>query len=147
MAGRIRVGLMSDAMHNIPELDRTGLRKFGVTTGAIVAGLFGIFFPWLLNAGFVMWPWVLFTLLLIMALVAPMSLRPVYQIWMRFGLFMSRFTTPLIMGLVFFLVITPVALIMKVVSRDPMKRKLTKNQSTYRVASRKAARESIERPF
>jgi hypothetical protein len=60
---------------------------------------------------------------------------------------MSRFTTPLIMGAVFFLVITPTALIMKVSGKDPMRRKLTQDQTTYRVASRKAAREAIERPY
>jgi hypothetical protein len=138
---------MSDATHAIPELDRSGLRQFGITTGAIVAGLFGVFFPWLLEAGFVLWPWVLFAVLAIMGLVAPMSLRPVYQGWMRFGLFMSRFTTPLIMGLVFFLVITPTALVMKIFGKDPMKRELVQDQTTYRVASSKAAREAIERPY
>ena len=138
---------MSHTIHDIPELDRNGLRKFGLTTGAIVAGLFGLFFPWLLDLGVVTWPWVLFALLAAMALIAPMSLRPVYHWWMRFGLFMSRFTTPLIMGLVFFLAITPMAFIMKLFGKDPMKRKLTKDQTTYRVTSVKTARERLERPY
>ena len=138
---------MSDATYTIPELDRSGLRQFGITTGAIAAGLFGVFFPWLLEAGFVLWPWVLCGLLALMGLVAPMSLRPVYQVWMRFGLMMSRFTTPLIMGLVFFLVITPVALTMKMLGKDPMKRKLAQDQTTYRVTSSKTARERLERPY
>ena len=138
---------MSQAMHAIPELDRNGLRKFGLTTGAIVAGLFGIFFPWLLDAGIVLWPWVLFAVLALLGLLIPMSLGPVYRTWMRVGLFMSRFTTPIIMGLVFFLTITPVALIMKIFARDPMQRKLTQDQTSYRVASTQAARENIERPY
>jgi hypothetical protein len=138
---------MSHKMDNIPELDRAGLRKFGVANGAIVAGLFGVFFPWLLKAGFVLWPWIVFALLAITGLLAPMSLRPVYRGWMRFGLFMSRFTTPLIMGLVFFLVITPTAVIMKLLGKDPMKRELVHDRTTYRVASSKSAREAIERPY
>ena len=138
---------MSDLTHTIPELDRSGLRQFGITTGVIVAVLFGVFFPWLLNLGFVLWPWVLCGILALMGLVAPMSLRPVYTVWMRFGLMMSRFTTPLIMGLVFFLVITPVALIMKLLGKDPMRRKLAQDQTTYRVTSAKTARERLERPY
>ena len=138
---------MSDLTHTIPELDRSGLRQFGITTGVIVAGLFGVFFPWLLNLGFVLWPWVLCGILALMGLVAPMSLRPVYKVWMRFGLMMSRFTTPLIMGLVFFLVITPVALIFKILGKDPMRRKLAQDQATYRVTSSRSARERLERPF
>ena len=138
---------MSDTTHTIPELDRSGLRQFGITTGVLVAGIFGVFFPWLLDLGFVFWPWVLCGILALMGLVAPMSLRPVYQVWMRFGLMMSRFTTPLIMGLVFFLVITPVALIMKILGKDPMRRKLAQDQATYRVTSARSARERLERPF
>ena len=138
---------MSHTIHDIPELDRAGLRKFGITTGAIVAVIFGVFFPWLLEAGFVLWPWVLFAVLAIWGLVAPMSLQPVYRGWMKFGLFMSRFTTPFIMGLVFFLVISPTALVMKVLRKDPMKRALTREQTTHRVNSSKSARESIERPY
>ena len=82
---------MSNTMHSIPELDRQGLRKFGITTGLIVAVLFGIFFPWLLEAGFVRWPWILCGILIVMGLLTPMALGPVYHWWMRFGLMMSRF--------------------------------------------------------
>ena len=39
------------------------------------------------------------------------ALRPVYRGWMRFGLLLSRVTTPLILGIVFFLVITPIGLV------------------------------------
>ena len=138
---------MSQAMHAIPELDRSGLRKFGLTTGAIIAGLFGVFFPWLLDAGLILWPWVIFAILAMLGLIVPMSLGPVYRNWMRFGLFMSRFTTPIIMGLVFFLVISPVALIFKIVAKDPMKRKLTQDEESYRVPSRKPERTNIERPY
>jgi Kef-type K+ transport system membrane component KefB len=138
---------MSGSEHLIAELDRSGLRHFGLTTGAIVAGLFGIFFPWLLNAGFVLWPWLLFALLAVVGLLAPMSLQPVYRGWMRFGLVMSRFTTPLVMGLVFFLVISPVALVIKFTRKDPMKRSLSENLTSYRIETRKPPRENIERPY
>ena len=138
---------MGHTMEDIPELDRAGLRKFGLTTGAIIAVLFGVIFPWLLDAGIILWPWILFAVLAALGLIAPMSLRPVYHGWMRFGLLMSRFTTPLIMGLVFFVAITPVALIMKILGKDAMKRQLKKDETTYRVVSNKTARETIERPY
>lgn len=133
--------------HLIPELDRKRLREFGLTSGAIIAVIFGLFFPWLLELGLVWWPWVLFAVLALMALTAPMMLQPVYRVWMRFGLKMSKITTPIIMGAVFFLVITPTALVMKVFSRDPLHRKLSDNASSYRVPSHKTERKRIERPF
>ena len=138
---------MSALVHEIPELDRQGLRKFGITTGLIVALIFGVFFPWLLDAGFVRWPWILCGVLAAWGLVAPMSLNPIYYGWMRFGIFMSRFMTPLIMGLVFFGMITPIAIILKLLGKDSMQRKLDEEQETYRVASVKTARERLERPY
>ena len=48
----------TDTWH-IPELDRSGLRKFGITTGAMVVALFGLLFPWLLEVDYPRWPWVL----------------------------------------------------------------------------------------
>jgi hypothetical protein len=94
------------AEHAIPELDRKGLREFGLVTGGIVAGLFGLFFPWVFERSWPAWPWIVFAVLGCWGLLAPMSLQPVYRVWMRFGLLLSRVTTPLIMGLVFYLVIT-----------------------------------------
>jgi len=82
-----------------------------------------------------------------MALAVPMMLQPVYRIWMRFGLMMSKITTPIIMGAVFYLIITPTGLVMKLFSRDPLRRKLADKESSYRVASHKPERQRIERPF
>lgn len=138
---------MSNTLHDIPELDRAGLRKFGITTGLIIAGLFGLLIPWAFNLTFVRWPWILCAVLVFWGLIAPMSLNRVYKGWMRFGLFMSKITTPIIMGSVFFLMITPIALIIKILGKDAMKRELTESEDTYRVVSVKTARERLERPY
>ena len=50
---------MEAIMHPIPELDRKGLREFGLTTGALIAAIFGLFFPWLLSVHIPLWPWIL----------------------------------------------------------------------------------------
>ena len=41
----------------IPELDHAGLRRFGLTTGALIAGIFGLLLPWLFDARYPAWPW------------------------------------------------------------------------------------------
>ena len=138
---------MTNTTHTIPELDRKGLREFGLVTGGIVAGLFGLFFPWLLDVQIPLWPWAVAGVLAAWALLAPASLGPLYRLWMRFGLLISRITTPIILGLVFFVVILPVALVMKVLRHDPMARRFDDEAETYRVPSRKALRDSMERPF
>ena len=130
----------------IPELDQKGLREFALVTGGIVAGLFGLLLPWIFNAGLPLWPWIFFGVFAVWGLVLPISLRPVYHAWMRFGLFMSRITTPLIMGIVFYLIITPVGLFRRLFSADPMRRKLN-DSNTYREPSKKAPPDHLKRPF
>ncbi len=137
---------MAGDTHKIPELDRKGLREFGLTTGALVAGLFGLFFPWLLERPWPVWPWAVFALLGGWALLAPASLRPVYFGWMRFGLLLSRITTPIIMALVFFLVLTPMALFRRLLRKDALQRQFD-DSDTYRVASKTPPEDHLDRPY
>ena len=138
---------MVAASHTIPKVGRKELRSFGVTTGLIVAALFGLFFPWLLERAIPAWPWILCGVLVTWGLIAPVSLRPVYRGWMKFGLFMSRITTPLILGIVFFLVITPMAIFRSLLGRDSMARKFDGGAGSYRVPSKKPSKENLTRPF
>ena len=133
--------------HEIPELDDKGLREFGLVTGGIVVALFGLLIPWLFDFNFPLWPWIVAGVLALPALIWPAALRPIYQVWMRFGLLMSRIMTPLVLGIVFFLVITPVSFIMKLISRDPMKRQLDDSQESYRTNRDAIDRKHVERPY
>ena len=131
----------------IPELDRAGLRSFGLTTGAIVAILFGLLFPYLFGAKWPVWPWVVFAILAVWAVAAPSTLNPVYRGWMRFGILLSKITTPIILTLVFVIAILPASIILKLLSKDPMRRKLEDSASTYRVKSRRPSIENLEKPY
>ncbi len=133
--------------HSIPELDTKGLRNFGVTTGFMIALLFGVAFPWFLGIDIPLWPWVIFAVLALLGVVVPNSLRFVYFVWMRFGLLMSRVMTPLVLGIVFFGLVLPMGIVMRLIRPDPMNRKLDDAAESYRVNSVKATRENLERPF
>jgi hypothetical protein len=133
--------------HKIPELDRKGLREFGLTTGGIVGVLFGLFFPWILERPIPRWPWVILGVLGLLALAAPTALRPIYTGWMKFGLLMSRITTPIIMGVVFYLVITPMGLVMRLMGKDYMARRLRDGAASYRIESRTMPPKRLEKPF
>jgi hypothetical protein len=133
--------------HRIPELDRKGLRNFGLTTGAAVVGIFGLFFPWMLGLDWPAWPWVVAAVLWTLALSQPLWLRRIYRAWMRFGLLASRVMTPLVLGIVFFAMISPMAMVRRIFGNDPMQRTLDPDQKSYRVQSAKKPRETLERPF
>lgn len=130
----------------IPVLDRRGLRQFGLTTGAIVAVLFGVVFPYFLDRAWPLWPWIVFAILAIWALVAPMSLNPVYRGWMRVGMLLGKITTPIVLTLVFIVAILPGALLLRLFRKDPMRRRYDESVS-YRVASRQPSVKNLEKPY
>ena len=133
--------------NEIPELDKAGLRRFGLVTGSIIAVLFGGLLPFLFGFNYPLWPWYLAVVLVVWAVLAPASMRGLYRGWMRFGLLLNKITTPILMGLVFFVAVTPTALIMKILGRDAMKRSLDKNIDSYRVPSKKSDKSQLEKPF
>jgi hypothetical protein len=133
--------------HYIPELDHKGLREFGLTTGAAVVIIFGLFFPWMLGLDWPAWPWIIAAPIWLLALIHPPWLRPVYRGWMRFGLLASKVMTPLVLGIVFFVMISPMAMVRRLMGKDPMNRTLDPNQDSYRVSSTKSPKEKLERPF
>lgn len=133
--------------HTIPELDLKGLRDFGFTTGAAIVVIFGLFFPWILDLDWPRWPWIIAAPFWILALVRPSWLRVIYRGWMRFGLIASRIMTPLVLGIVFFVMISPMAIIRRLTGSDPMHRAFESNKKSYRVQSVKSPKEKLERPF
>lgn len=131
----------------IPHLDKAGLRRFGFTLAVAVAVVFGALLPFLFGHGIPYWPFLLAAALVAWSIAAPRTLNVIYRPWMKLGLAINRVTTPIIMGAVFFLMITPVSLIMKLIRRDAMARGFDQSLESYRKASRKAPRASLERPF
>ena len=136
---------MSD--HDIAELDRKGLRNFALTFGAMVAALFGLFLPWLFGSGLPLWPWGLCLIMAAWGFAAPMTLRPFYIAWMRFGLLMGKITTPLILGTIYYLVITPTGLVAGLFRSDPMRRDCREAGKSFRVESTAKPRQHMENPF
>ena len=127
--------------------DRDGLKRFGLTMGILFAGIFGIFFPWLFNTAFPYWPWLLALAFILWALISPTTLKFIYSMWMRFGLCMNRITMPILLGIVFYLIITPMGLVMRICGRDEMRLKLDYDKLSYRRGSQCRPKETLERPF
>jgi hypothetical protein len=66
---------------------------------------------------------------------------------MRFDLLASRVMTPLVLGIVFFAMIAPMAIVRRMFGNDPMQRTLDPNQKSYRIQSIKGPKDKLERPF
>lgn len=99
---------------------RAELRKFGLTVGAAFGVLAGIT-AWrghgTVSAVFA----ALAGLLLAGGLVAPGALGPVERAWMGLAHAISKVTTPIFLGIVYYLVLTPVGVVRRVVGRHPLR--------------------------
>lgn len=67
---------------------------------------------------------------IVLARIFPTCLQPLNRAWFHFGLLLSRITNPLILGVLFFLLITPIALIMKLLGRDELRLRQS-NKTSY----------------
>ena len=131
----------------IPELDKKGLRDFGLITGGLFVLIFGLLLPWKFEWQWPVWPWVLFGLLAVLAFAAPMWLNPVYRVWMRIGHMIGSVISRIILGLVFFLVVTPLGLMMRATGKDPMNRRFDASLPSYREAISENKSNSFDKPF
>ena len=76
------------------------------------------------------WSLVIAFIFFILALLNSKILTPINKIWTRFGLFLGNFISPIVMGIIFFFVVTPIGLLMRLFGKDVLN--LKKNKfSTY----------------
>ena len=119
-------------------------RRFGFTVGLAFMVLAGISF-W---RGHTITPKVLGGLggaLLLGGALVPTLLGPVERGWMRFAHLLSKVTTPLFMGIVYFLVVTPIALFTRAIGRQPMVHK--EKDGGFWIAPPSGGRSDMERQF
>ena len=68
---------------------------------------------------------------LILAFVLPRVLAPLNRLWLRFGLLLHRIVNPIVLGAMFYVVITPVGLLRRLISRDPLSLRRDSARSSY----------------
>lgn len=127
--------------------DKKELRNFAFITGGLTPGIFGLLLPWLFERNFPLWPWIVGGVLIVWALVLPMSLRPVYRVWMTIGLCLGWINSRIILSIMFYLIILPTGLIMRLFGNDPMARTRNREQKSYRVKSDIPDKKHVEKPY
>ena len=77
--------------------------------------------------------WAIFVslLFLILGLTDSKILTPLNKLWFKFGIILGNVVSPIVMGLIFFLVVTPIGLFMKIIGKDFLNLKYDNKKKTY----------------
>ena len=78
-----------------------------------------------------LWSLITASLFLLLAIFVPNYLQPLNRMWFRFGLLLHKVVNPIIMGFLFFFTITPIAVIFRIIGKDPLNRDFDQNLETY----------------
>lgn len=111
-------------------------RGFGLLFAAVFAIVAAR--PMLHSDGVRWWALAIAAAFLVLTLVRPALLAAPKRLWLRFGAILSRVVNPLVLGLLFLTVVTPTALIARVLGRDPLRLRIDRQAETYWI-DRKAA--------
>ena len=136
----------SHSPDNTP-IDVKLLRQFGFIMAGGLILFFGLLIPWIWERSFPLWPWIAAVVFATAGVVYPKLLSPIFRVWLKIGHVLSWINTRIILGIVFFLIFFPVALILRIARKDPMARKFRPEESSYRIPSTSPPREQLERPF
>lgn len=68
---------------------------------------------------------------LLVALLFPSVLAPLNRLWTKLGLLLHRVVSPIALGIMFFLVITPMGLVMRALGKDPLRLRLRPDAESY----------------
>ena len=100
--------------------------------GLVFFGIFLIISLWPLldNKDIRIWSLIISLIFLILGILNSNILKPLNKIWFKFGMFLGKIVSPIVMGLVYFLVVTPTGFIMRFLGKDLLKLKKNKN-NTY----------------
>ena len=87
-------------------------------------------FPLLNDGNIRVWSLIISLIFLILGILNSKILNPLNQIWFKFGILLGRFVSPVVMGIIFFAIVTPTSIIMRVLQKNLLNLKKG-NKKTY----------------
>tara|TARA_Y100001936_G_C15577200_1_gene410197 strand:- start:181 stop:570 length:390 start_codon:yes stop_codon:yes gene_type:complete len=125
------------------EIKISSNKSFGIVF-AIVFFLIALW-PIIKSDDIRIWSLIVSIIFLILGIMNSSILTPLNKIWFRFGIFLGKLIAPVVMGIIFFFVVTPIGLIMRLLGRDLIKLKKN-NENSYWI-EKKDAESSMRKQF
>jgi len=111
------------------EINQSSNKNFGIVF-SIFFFVIGIY-PLLNGQNIRIWSIIISVTFLTLGLLNSKFLTPVNKLWFKFGLLLGKIVSPFIMGLIFFFVVTPIGLLMRISKKDLLNLKFNKNSSYW----------------
>ena len=118
-----------ERLHDDEEIKASSNRTFGFTIAVAVLILGAL--PLLSQRQPIWWLWGVAVVFALAAWLRPASLSTLNRWWMTLGLLLGRIVGPIAMGIMFYLVITPIGLIMRLTGKATMRARFDRNATTY----------------
>ena len=103
-------------------------RNFGIVF--FIVFLVIALYPLINDSEIRIWSLILSLLFLLLGLINSKILTPLNKLWFKFGIFLGKIISPIIMGIIFFFVVTPIGFIMRLLSKDILNLKYN-NENSY----------------
>ena len=104
-------------------------RSFGIVF--FIVFLLIAFYPLINQEEIRIWSVLISLLFLILGIINSKILTPLNKVWFKFGIFLGKIISPIVMCLIFFLVVTPIAFLMRMLNKDLLNLKFSKNNSYW----------------
>ena len=93
-----------------------------------------------------LWAFALSLIFLWLGILNSKILNPLNKLWFKFGILLGSVVSPIVLGIVFFVVVTPLGIIMRILNKDLLKLKMYKNINTYWI-DREKEKSSMKKQF
>ena len=104
-------------------------KKFGILF--FIVFLIISLWPLLNNGQVRYWSLIISSIFLVSAFLFPKPLKPLNKVWIKFGETLGRIIAPIVMSLVFFIVLTPIGIILKIFGNDVLRLKSSKKKTYW----------------
>jgi len=111
------------------EIKQSSNKNFGLVFFVIF--LLISLYPLIYNGEIYKWSIIISFIFLILVLLKSEILTPINNLWFKFGIFLAKIVTPLILMVIFFFVVTPTGLIMRLLRKDLLNLKYNSNNSYW----------------
>ena len=104
-------------------------RSFGVVFFVIFIII--TLYPITYNEDLRIWSLIISFIFLFLGLLNSTILTPLNKLWFKFGIFLGRIVSTLVMGIIFFFIVTPIGIIMRIIGKDLLDLKFNNNKSYW----------------